>query len=117
MSRIAIVDLEVHYCVGVTDAERAQPQRLLLTVDFNLDFASAAVSDRMEKTINYQAVVDDLLRFGDGRSWKLLEKLVTNMADILFTKYRPLSLVVEAKKFVIPQARYIAVSVTRSRAG
>ena len=52
MSKITIVDLEVYYCVGVTDEERAKPQRLLLTVDMNFDFSSAAVSDRIERTIN-----------------------------------------------------------------
>jgi FolB domain-containing protein len=115
MSRIVIVDLEVFYCVGLSDEERAKPQRLLITVDMNLDFSSAAISDRVEKTVNYQAVTDELLKFGDGRSWKLLERLVTNLAETILTKYRPQSVAVEAKKFVIPQARYVAVSTIKSR--
>ena len=49
MSRITIVDLEVFYRVGVTNEERAKPQRLLVTLDMNFDFSSAAVSDRIEK--------------------------------------------------------------------
>lgn len=116
MSRITIVDLEVHYCVGVSDAERAQPQKLLLTIEMAYDFSTASVSDRVEKTINYQAVADDLLKYGEGRSWKLLEKLVANIGDFILNKYRPQSVLVEAKKFVIPQARYISVSLTRARA-
>jgi 7,8-dihydroneopterin aldolase/epimerase/oxygenase len=115
MSKITIVDLEVHYCVGVTDEERAKPQRLLVTVDMGFDFTSAAVSDRVEKTINYQAVAEDLLVYGQGRSWKLLEKLVANIADMILAKFRPQSVLVEVKKFVIPQARYVSVSLTRSR--
>ena len=115
MARIAIVDLEVHYCVGVTDQERAKPQKLLLTIEMNVDFAAAAQTDRVEKTINYQRVVDDLLQFGEGRSWRLLEKLVSNIADRIITEYEPDSVLVEAKKFVIPQARHVAVSVTRGR--
>ena len=115
MSRISIVDLEVHYCVGVADAERAKPQRLLLTIDLGLDFTSASISDRIEKTINYQAVADDLLRFGENRSWKLLEKLAANIADALLSKYKPQSVAVEVKKFIIPQARYVSVSLARSR--
>lgn len=115
MARITIADLEVHYCVGLTDEERAQPQRLLLTVDMSLDFSAAALTDRVEKTINYQKVVDELLAFGQGRNWKLLEKLVSNIADRIMTEYEPESVFVEAKKFVIPQARYVAVSVTRGR--
>jgi len=110
MSKITIVDLEVHYCVGVTDEERAKPQRLLLTVDMSLDFSSAAVSDRIERTINYQTVADDLLKFGEGRSWKLVEKLVTNVAERILAEYKPQGVMVEVKKFSIPQARFISVS-------
>ena len=115
MSRIAIVDLEVFYRVGVPEAERANPQRLLLTVELNFNFDSASVSDRIEKTIDYHEIVQDLLQYGEGRSWKLLEKLVANIADRIMTQYRPQSVTVEAKKFAIPQARYVAVAVSRAR--
>ncbi len=115
MSRISIVDLEVFYSIGLADEERAKPQRLLLTVDMNFDFSSAAISDRIEKTINYQLVVNDLLEFGKNRSWKLLEKLVTNICEHILTQYQPQSVTVEAKKFAIPQARYISVTLTRTR--
>jgi len=90
--------------VGVTDQERAEPQRLLVTVDMNVDFSSASVSDRIEKTINYQEIADDLLKYGQGRSWKLLEKLVANIADSIMARYKPLALLVEVKKFSIPKA-------------
>ncbi len=81
MSKITIVDLEVMYCVGVTDEERAKPQRLLLTVDMNFDFTSAAVSDRIERTIDYQTVANDMLKFGEGRSWRLIERVVAKIAE------------------------------------
>ena len=115
MSKITIVDLEVHYCVGVSDEERAKPQRFLITVDMNFDFSSAAVSDRIERTINYQTVADDLLKFGQGRSWKLVEKLVENIAERVLTEYKPQAVLVEVKKFSIPQARFVSVSTGRSR--
>ncbi|HOX58719.1 MAG TPA: dihydroneopterin aldolase [Candidatus Paceibacterota bacterium] len=115
MSKITIVDLEVHYCVGVTDEERAEPQRLLLTVDMNFDFSSAAVSDRIERTINYQTVAEDMLKFGEGRSWKLVERVVDNIADRILAEYKPQAVLVEIKKFSIPQARFISVSTGKTR--
>jgi dihydroneopterin aldolase len=115
MSKITIVDLEVFYCIGVTDEERAKPQRLLVTVDMSFDFSSASVSDRIEKTINYHNVAEDLLKFGHGRSWKLLEKLVANLADLVMSEYRPQAVLVEVKKFTIPQARHVSVTLTRAR--
>jgi dihydroneopterin aldolase len=116
LSKIAIVDLEVHYCVGVTEEERAKPQRLLLTVDMSYDFSSASLSDRIEKTIDYQAVSQGLLKFGDSRSWKLLEKLVANIADWVLSEFRPEAVMVEARKFIVPQARYVSVTLAKTRA-
>jgi FolB domain-containing protein len=115
MSKIAIVDLEVSYCVGISEEERSKPQRLLLSVEINFDFSSAALSDRIEKTINYFTVAQQLLAYGQNRSWKLLERLATNIADFILTQYSPQSVTVEVKKFVIPQARFVAVSLTKTR--
>lgn len=115
MSRISIVDLEVFYCVGVTGDERAKPQRLLVTVQMDLDFTSAAMSDRIEQTVNYFTVCQKLLKYGEGRNWKLLERLASNIADWIFTEFNPEEVVVEVKKFSIPQARHVSVTVTRAR--
>ena len=114
MSKITIVDLEVFYCVGITDDERAKPQRLLLTVGMSFDVSAAAVSDRVEETINYYRVAKDLLKFGNDRSWKLIEKLASNLADMVLTQYKPQTVVVEVKKFPIPEARHVSVTLTRS---
>lgn len=115
MSKISIVDLEVFYCVGATEEERAKPQRLLITLDLNFDYSSAAVSDRLEKTINYFDVAQEVLKFGEGRSWKLIEKLSANIADAILARYKPQAVTVQVKKFPIPQARWVSVSLTRSR--
>jgi len=115
MSKISIVDLEVFYCIGVTDEERAKPQRLHVTVDMTYDFSSAALSDRIERTINYFDLSQELLKYGEGRSWHLLEKLATNIAELILAKYKPQSVAVQVKKYSVPQARYVAVSVSRSR--
>jgi dihydroneopterin aldolase len=115
ISKITITDLEVFYCVGVTDEERAKPQRLLITVDMAFDFSSAATSDRIEKTINYQQVADAVLTYGEGRNWKLIEKLASNLADFVLAEHHPEAVQVEVKKFVVPQARHVSVSVTKTR--
>jgi FolB domain-containing protein len=115
MSRISIVDLEVFYQIGVTDEERAKPQRLLITVEMVFDFTTAAMSDRLEKTINYFDVAQELLKFGNNRNWKLLEKVTSNVADFIMVRFKPETLTVEIKKFPIPQASYVSVAVARTR--
>ena len=113
MSRISIVDLEVFYRVGVPDAERAQPQRLLLTVEMASDFSAAARSDGIADTIDYFAVTQRLLKLGDGREWKLIEKLAADIADAILVEFKPQGVSVEVKKFIIRQAKYVSVSLKR----
>jgi FolB domain-containing protein len=115
MSKVSIVDLEVFYCVGVSDEEREKPQRLLLTVELSFDFSSASVSDRIEKTINYFTVATELLKFGENRTWRLLERLASSIADMILSQFKPQAVMVEVKKFPIPQARYVSVALTKTR--
>lgn len=110
--KISIVDLEVFYRVGVPEEERAQPQRLLLTIDMQFDFSAAAKTDSINDTIDYFAVSHRLLKFGEGKSWKLIEKLATDIRDMIASEFKAQSVSVEVKKFPIPQARYISVSVS-----
>jgi FolB domain-containing protein len=115
MATISIVDLEVFYRVGVPDAERARAQRLLLTVELETDFAAAAQSDAIADTIDYYAVTQQLLHFGETREWRLIEKLAADIAIHLLTTHRPHAVTVEVKKFIIPEARHVFVRLTLRR--
>ena len=113
--KISIIDLEVFYRVGVPDEERANPQRLLLTVEMESDFSAAAQSDSIADTVDYFAVSQRLLAFGEGRSWKLIEKLAADIGDMILAEFKPQSVTVEVKKFVVPQAHYVSVLLRRIR--
>ena len=115
MATISIVDLEVFYRVGVPDAERARPQRLLLTVELETDFTAAAQSDAIADTIDYFAVTQQLLKFGGTREWRLIEKLAADIADFLLATHRPQAVTVEVKKFIIPETRHVSVRLSRHR--
>jgi dihydroneopterin aldolase len=113
VAKIFIVDLEVFYRVGVPDAERAQPQRLLLTVEMEADFTTAAKSDSIADTIDYFAVTQRLLKFGEDREWKLIERLAADIADAILSEFKPRTVGVAVKKFVLPQARHVSVQITK----
>jgi len=117
MSKITIVDLEVSFRVGVPDEERARPQRLLVTVDMEFDFSSAARTDRITKTVDYYQVARQVLKYGEKRSWKLIEKLATDLAEMILSRFNPDGVTVEVKKFPLTEARYVSVCVAKSRAG
>ena len=114
-SKISIVDLEVFYRVGVPPAERLKPQRLRLSLEMRQNTTKAAKSDSIADTINYFDVSQRLLKFGHGKSWKLIEKLAADIAKMVLTEYKPRSVSVEVKKFPIPQAKHVSVSVAKRR--
>ncbi len=111
---ITICDLEVFYRVGVPDEERANPQRLLLTLEILHDFAGAAATDDLTKTIDYHAVTTRLRPFGEGRDWRLIETLAVDLAEWVLAEFDAARVTVEVKKFILPETRYVAVRVTRS---
>jgi FolB domain-containing protein len=113
--KISIVDLEVFYHVGVPDEERAKPQRLLLVIDMERDFSEAVKKDSIAGTIDYFEVSQRLLKFGEGKSWKLIEKLAADICELIMSEFIPKSVSVEVKKFPISQARYVSVCMTRAR--
>ena len=116
MSMITITDLEVRFHVGVPDEERAKPQRLLLTIEMEHDFRAATATDDIAATIDYFDVSQKILALGNGRSWKLIEKLADDVANLVLTGYHPAAVTVTIKKFPIPQAAQVSVSLTKPRA-
>jgi FolB domain-containing protein len=113
MDQIIIQDLEVFYRVGVPDQERAQPQRLLLTVELEHDFTEAAQADDLVNTIDYFQLSRRLIAFGEGREWKLIETLAVDVAAVILREFKPEGVTVEVKKFVLAEARWVAVRVRR----
>lgn len=110
---IRIEDLEVRFRVGVPEAERREPQRLLLTVDMERHVTAAAATDALDRTIDYYAVSRRLLAWGEGRCWKLIERLAVDVAELLLAEFGALAVTVEVKKFVLPEAKHVAVKVRR----
>lgn len=115
MDKIIISELEAFYCIGVTEAERAQPQRLLLSVELTHDLKAAAARDNLADTIDYAAVAERLLHFGDDAHWELIETLAEDLAAMILDEFVPKQVTIEVRKFVLPKARYVAVTLTRPR--
>jgi 7,8-dihydroneopterin aldolase/epimerase/oxygenase len=112
---IVIEDLEVRYRVGVPDSERAEPQRLLLCLEMEHDFGEAVATDDLTRTIDYYAVTQRLLRFGDDRSWRLIEKLAVDLADLVLKEFGVTAVRVTVKKFILEETRFVAAQVKRAR--
>lgn len=114
MDQIIIEDLEVHYRVGVPDEERIHPQKLLLCVQIDHEFDTAQASDDLSHTIDYGKLTSDLTHFGEGRDWKLIERLANDIAQWILRDFGASRVQVEVRKFIIPNAKFVGVRVSRS---
>jgi dihydroneopterin aldolase len=115
VDEIVIKDLVVFYHVGVPDEERGNAQRLSLTVVMQHDIGPAAATDAIDRTIDYHALAQRLLRFGNGRAWKLIETLAVELAEMILRDFKPQRVSLEVKKFVVREARFVSVRITRSQ--
>ncbi len=110
---ITIKDLEVYFCVGVTEEERAKPQPLQITIEMRHDFARAAARDDLSYTVNYFDVAKHVSAYGEGKSWKLIETLVIELANLIRKDFGSGQVAVEVKKFILRDAKYVSVRVVR----
>ena len=114
---IRIVDLEVWTHIGVPEEERAQPQKLLISLDIGLDSIShAAATDGLSRTVNYFEVAQHVKHFVSEHTRKLLETLAEDLAQDLLKAYPMKTITLEIKKFILPDAQYVSVKIERPKA-
>jgi dihydroneopterin aldolase len=113
---VHIEQLELSARIGVTETERAQPQRL--SVSFVMWPASPLVdlADDIRNTINYSEVCEETKRFVRDRSDKLIETLADSLATYLLKRFSIQKITIEIRKFVLPDTKFVAVTVTRTAA-
>jgi dihydroneopterin aldolase len=85
--RIHLYGVELDCRIGVTSAERAAPQRLLLDVSVEFDTRAAAESDDVRFTIDYAAVLDALRRVASVRVYALVETLAERIASAVLAEF------------------------------
>jgi FolB domain-containing protein len=112
--QIHIEQLKVFARVGVARAERAKRQRLVLNITLWPARDLRDLQDALTRTVDYSALCQDAKDFVSGQSPKLLETLANNLASHLLRKFRVRKISVELRKFVLKDAAYAAVIVTRS---
>jgi dihydroneopterin aldolase len=114
---VHIEQLEVFGRVGVTENERSAPQRLALTITLWPGTAFNELEDDISCTVNYSAAADAARDFVRDNSFKLIETLGDALASHLLKTFSINKLEIEVRKFVLPQAKYVAVSLVRAKKG
>ena len=84
---VAITGLSVFTHHGVERAEQEVGQRLVFDITFELDRCDATVTDRVEDTVDYADVCEQVAFAASERSYRTLERLCTAVADRLIDRY------------------------------
>jgi 7,8-dihydroneopterin aldolase/epimerase/oxygenase len=95
---IEISGLSLYTRHGVSDAERELGQRLVFDVVFELDECDATVTDRVEDTVDYGKVCEQIAFAAQERSYKTLERLCTAVAERMIDRFGAESVRVKAAK-------------------
>jgi dihydroneopterin aldolase len=113
---IRVLDLEVQAHIGVSEKERAQPQRLLISLEMEVDsLAHAAATDDLALTVDYFTVAQRVKTVAAERPRHLLETLAEEIAADLLKHFPIPKLTLEIKKFILPDARYVSVKIERAK--
>jgi dihydroneopterin aldolase len=95
---IEITGLSLYTHHGVGEAEREVGQRLIFDLSFEVGECDATVTDRVEDTIDYADVCQQVALAAQERSYRTLERLCSAVADRMIERYGAEAVTVRATK-------------------
>ena len=111
--RIHVEQLEVMARVGVTENERSRSQRLAISISAWPRGNFGELADDIGNTVDYSALSAAARDFVEANSTALVETLAARLADQLLKSFPIREISLEVRKFVVPNAKYVAVSLRR----
>lgn len=110
---IHVAELELRARIGVPDEERAEAQRLTVSLTLWPATQFGDLRDEIEDAVDYAKVVQEVQTLAVGRVDRLIETLAEAMAQHLLATFPILRVRVELRKFVLAEAKYAAVIILR----
>jgi dihydroneopterin aldolase len=114
---IEIRGLEVMTRVGVSEQERAVPQRLLLDLRFAALNQPADLGDDIMATVDYFSLSRRVIDIAGERSRKLIETLADELSERLMAYYPLRWIEITVRKFILTDAEWVSISIRRESNG
>ena len=112
--KVHIEQLDVFTRVGVPEEERANPQRLAVSISFWPYQQTSDLADHIERTVNYSTVAEQTKNFLRDQSVKLIETLAEGLASHLLKNFPIQKVTIELRKFALQDAKYVSITVSRT---
>ncbi|HEX8066325.1 MAG TPA: dihydroneopterin aldolase [Thermoleophilaceae bacterium] len=96
--KVEITGLSLYTHHGLYEAEREVGQRILFDLSFEVPDCDATVTDRVEDTVDFADVCQQVALAAQERSYRTLERLCAAVADRMIERYDAASVTVRAAK-------------------
>ncbi len=114
MDIIYLHGLKVDCVIGVWQWERQISQSLTFDIDMGFDISAAAQSDELEDTLSYKDVSKRVESFVQQAEFKLVEKLIEEVANILLNEFSVKWCRIKVNKFgAVSGAKDVGIIVER----
>jgi 7,8-dihydroneopterin aldolase/epimerase/oxygenase len=116
MDKIFLSSLAVECIVGIWDWERRVKQTVIIDIELAADIRKAALSDRIEDTVDYKRVSKRLQAFVGESQFNLVETLTERIAHLIVTEFDVSWVKVRLnKQGAIRGARDVGIEIERRR--
>jgi FolB domain-containing protein len=111
---IHIEQLDIFTRIGVPEKERANPQKLTVSISLWPYQQTSDLADHIERAVNYSTVAEETKNFVRDQSLSLIETLADRLASHLLKSFPIRRVTIELRKFALQDAKYVSVTVTRT---
>lgn len=116
MNTIFIRDLEIMMSIGIHDHERVASQRVLVSIDAELDPNMRHNVDHIDETVSYETLVNTVKSLAQTRHFDLVETLAEEVAAECLKDQRIHAIGVEiAKPDIFSEVVEVGVAIERHR--
>jgi 7,8-dihydroneopterin aldolase/epimerase/oxygenase len=113
--RIFIDNLRVKSKTGITEAERREPQEVLLDVSLYVSTRAAGASDDVRDSLDYWVAVKRISDFVSNGEFGLLESMAERLAGLLLEEFPIEKVSVRIRKAKFAGEPSIGVEIVRER--
>ncbi|MCF6236008.1 MAG: dihydroneopterin aldolase [Gammaproteobacteria bacterium] len=114
MDIIYLRNLKIETVIGIYDWEREIKQTVVLDLEMGTDIRKAAVTDRIEDTLDYKSVAKQVISFVETSEYQLVETLIEKVAELVMKNFSiPWMRLTINKQGAISGARDVGVTIER----
>jgi len=111
---IRVERLLLRSLIGITAAERAEPQRLTVSLTIEPVAGFRKLDDRIENAVDYAEVCGAIQTLASRGERHLLETLAEEIAALVLKTFAVRRVTLELRKYPLPETDFVAARISRS---